>query len=75
MGTRRRQTDRMERIPVKEQLAYTVSEAAALLSLSRSLMYELINAGKIETVRIGRSRRITRAQLERFVSGLSNDSM
>lgn len=60
----------MDRVPAKEKLAYTVSEAASLLSLSRSLMYELINAGKIETVKIGRARRITKAQLDRFLAEL-----
>lgn len=52
-----------------QRLAYTVKEAAHLLSLSRSLVYELINAGKIETIRIGRARRITSRQLEAYING------
>ena len=47
--------------------AYTVAEAGALLSLSRSLMYELINAGRIQTIQIGRARRITARQLDDFL--------
>jgi excisionase family DNA binding protein len=50
------------------KLAYTVKEAASKLSLSRSFLYELIHAGKIETVKIGRSRRITLAQLTEFLT-------
>lgn len=53
--------------PQTPRLAYTVREAATLLSLSRSLMYELINAGKIETIKIGRARRITSKQLEAYL--------
>ncbi|MBN8625972.1 MAG: helix-turn-helix domain-containing protein, partial [Planctomycetes bacterium] len=35
-----------------------VPEAARFLSVSRSLIYRLINSGVLPTVRIGRSRRI-----------------
>jgi len=65
----------MDRVPSKEKLAYTVSEAAALLSLSRSFLYEQIHAGTIETIKIGRSRRITKTQLDRFLAKLGEDSM
>lgn len=42
-----------------------ISEAARFLGISRSLVYQLINAGDLPTVRIGRSRRIpTNAVLE-----------
>jgi len=53
--------------PKSPRLAYTVKEAAMLLSLSRSLVYELINAGKLETIKIGRARRITSRQLEAYI--------
>jgi len=66
--TEKEKTDLMERVKSSEKLAYTVKEAAQLLSLSRSLIYELINCGKIRTIKIGRARRITRDQLEEFVS-------
>jgi excisionase family DNA binding protein len=35
-----------------------ISETARFLGVSRSLVYRLINAGVLPTVRIGRSRRI-----------------
>jgi excisionase family DNA binding protein len=51
-----------------EKLAYTVKEVAAMLSLSRSHLYELIQARKIDTIKIGRARRITRRQLDLYLA-------
>ncbi len=49
------------------RLAYTVSEASKMLSISRSRLYELINSGEIQSVKFGRSRRITEEQLREFL--------
>jgi excisionase family DNA binding protein len=49
------------------RLAFSVEETAALLSISRSQAYRLIDSGELETVRIGRCRRVTRRQLEDFI--------
>jgi excisionase family DNA binding protein len=49
------------------KLAYTVEEAAKLLSISRSRLYELIHAGEIQSIKFGRSRRITAEQLRQFL--------
>lgn len=54
--------------PSQQPLAYTVAAAAGLVSMSRSTFYELIAKGEIKTIKIGRCRRITRAQLEHFIS-------
>ncbi len=48
-------------------MAYTVAEAACLLSVSRAHLYRLIDLGQIGTIRIGRARRVTAGQLEAFV--------
>lgn len=45
-------------------------EAAEFLSLSRARIYELLKAGEIESVTIGRSRRIPLAALDDFVTRL-----
>jgi excisionase family DNA binding protein len=45
----------------------TLPGAARLLEVSRSKLYELVAAGELPTVRIGRSRRIAVADLEEFV--------
>lgn len=52
------------------KLAYTVGEAAGLLSLSRAKLYRLIDTCEIGSVVIGRSRRITHSQLVKFLDGL-----
>lgn len=53
------------------QLLYTAEEAGHVLSLSRASVFKLIASGDLESVKIGRSRRVTRSGLERFVEHLS----
>ena len=48
-------------------LLVSVEQAAALLALGRSSIYQLINEGEIEPVKIGRSVRFVVAELEQFV--------
>jgi excisionase family DNA binding protein len=50
------------------KLAYTVEEAGDLLSLSRAQVYRLIEVGDLDSVKIGKCRRVTYAQLEAYVS-------
>ena len=56
---------------VPERLLLTVEEAGAVLGVGRSLMYELIARGDIETVRVGRLRRIRPEALHTYVATLS----
>ena len=49
-------------------LLLTPDEAATELSLSRSVVYDLIGSGSIRSIKIGRSRRVLRASLEAFVN-------
>ena len=44
-----------------------MSDAARVLSVGRTTMYELVGAGEIEVVHIGRSARVPVAALEEFV--------
>lgn len=46
-----------------------VEAAAELLSVSRSLVYELINRGELPSVRIGGCRRIDAEALRRWIDG------
>jgi excisionase family DNA binding protein len=46
----------------------TVVEAARVLGISRSKLYELLADGELPSVRIGRTRRITVLALEEFVA-------
>ena len=50
------------------QLLYSVEDAAAMLSLSRTTLYELMNKNQIKYIKSGRSTRFTPKQLEDFVS-------
>jgi excisionase family DNA binding protein len=50
------------------KLLLTVPEAAAALGVSRSVFYQLILAGEIRSVKIGRSRRVPLVVLEEFVT-------
>ena len=54
-----------------DKLLYTPQEAASLLALSRSRTYELMGAGALPYVHIGRSRRIKAAALAEFVASLA----
>lgn len=51
-------------------LLVTVAEAADLLGIGRSKLYELISAGTIRTVCIGRARRVPVASLDEFIDAL-----
>jgi excisionase family DNA binding protein len=52
----------------------TVVEAADSLSISRAKLYELISAGEVTTVHIGRSVRIPVHTLDEFVERLQEQS-
>lgn len=52
------------------KLLYTIEECEELLSLSRSQLYRLVDQGDLETVKVGKSRRVTQSQLHAFVSRL-----
>ncbi len=55
-------------LPV-QKLLLTVPEVGAVLSVSRSKVYELLNSGSMPSVYIGRSRRIRVSDVEDFVAG------
>ena len=50
-------------------------EAAEILGMSRSSIYKLIAAGEIQSVKIGRSRRILTSALENFIESLTVDHL
>ena len=51
-------------------LLITVREAAERLGCGRTFMYELISAGELETVKLGRLRRVPVAALDALVERL-----
>lgn len=46
-----------------------VPEVAEMLQIARSRAYELVGNGEIPSVRIGRSLRVSRKELERWLEG------
>jgi len=50
------------------RLLLTIPEAAQALGVSRSILYQLVLAGDIASIKIGRSRRIPTFELEKYVS-------
>ncbi len=57
-----------------QQLLYKPEAAAAQLGIGRSKMFQLMAEGLIETVQIGRSRRVPAAALENYVARLREES-
>lgn len=58
--------------PATDRLLYTPEEAAAALAIGRSTLYELMAAGAVKYIKLGRCRRIRRSDLESYVAGLSS---
>lgn len=54
-------------------MAYTIEEAADLLSHSRAQIYRLIDYGEVQSVKIGKCRRVTYAQLQAYVMKLEQN--
>jgi excisionase family DNA binding protein len=54
----------------RPRIVLTIEEAAECLGIGRTLMYSLVTAGEVESVRIGRLRRVPIDALDRYVAGL-----
>ena len=52
---------------------FSIVEAAEHLRISRSLLYQLISAGKIKPVKIGHRTLIRGAEIERFMLALEEE--
>lgn len=56
------------------RLLLRVEEAADLLGVGRTRVYELIGSGALQSVKIGGSRRVPAAALRAFVTRLTDDA-
>lgn len=63
-------TDLADNQPIR--LVLTIEQAARRLGIGRTLMYSLVMSGEIESVTIGRLRRIPVECLTEYVTGLRN---
>ena len=61
---------RPRELPSSDSLLLTPEEAATVLRVGRTTVYALMKAGDLRPVHIGRSCRISRAELERYVQHL-----
>lgn len=64
--------ERLRDVLASDPLLLTPEEAAKLLRVGRTTVYALIKAGDLHPVHIGRSCRLARAELERFIGRLQN---
>ena len=56
-----------------DELLLTPEEAATVLSIGRSKVYELIRDGRLASVRIDASRRVPAEALTEFLEGLQKE--
>ena len=68
--TRLTAPQRLQDVLASDPLLLTPVEAADLLRVSRTTVYTLIKAGALRPVHIGRSCRLSRAELLRYVNRL-----
>ncbi|MGH3686942.1 MAG: helix-turn-helix domain-containing protein [Pseudonocardiaceae bacterium] len=54
--------------PLPERVLLTVEEAAEQLGIGRTLVYKLIANGEIESIRIGRLRRVPAAAIQDYAN-------
>ena len=66
--------DRPTPIPAAKAL-YRISETMALLSLSRTVVYEQIRGGRLHVVKQGRATRVTAGAIADYVALLERESL
>jgi excisionase family DNA binding protein len=62
------------RRPSRERRLYRVDEAMFLLSMSRSVIYELIRSGRLRSVRQGRTRLIPASAITEYIELLEQEA-
>lgn len=63
-----------EPTPVPTRALYTVAETVVLLNYSRATIFELIRAGRLETVSEGRSRRVPAEAIAAYIELLKKEA-
>ena len=57
----------MKAVPPPDPICVRVNDAARMIGVGRTKLYELIAAGEVETVKLGKSTRITTASLHDLI--------
>jgi excisionase family DNA binding protein len=63
-----------QRLPPENKALYRIPEAMRLLSMSRSVIYEQIRAGRLRTVRQGRTRLVPAGAIAEYVALLEAET-
>lgn len=63
--------DREATGPSHTRLLYSVEEAALLLGIGRTYMFELVATGQVDSLKVGKRRKVTRAALDEFIERLA----
>jgi excisionase family DNA binding protein len=58
---------------VPDRLVYSVEEAAKILGISRTFMFQLITTGQIDSFKIGSRRKIHRDAINRYLDRLRTE--
>ena len=53
-----------------DKLLYRVEEAAEVLSIGRTRVFQLVRTGELASVKIGKSRRVTAAAISEYLNDL-----
>jgi excisionase family DNA binding protein len=61
----------LRNVLASDAMLVTPEEAARLLRVGRTTVYALIKHGHLRPIHIGRSCRLPRAELERYIDGLA----
>lgn len=52
-------------------MLFNATQVAKIMGVSKSQVYNLMNSGRLGSVSIGRSRRVTNGQMHDFISSLT----
>ena len=56
-----------------ERLVYSVEEAADILGIGRTFMFQLVTTGQVDSFKIGSRRKIHRDAIDRYLDRLRTD--
>ena len=54
-------------------MLFNAVQVAKIMGISKSQVYNLMNSGRLGSVSIGRSRRVTNSQMNEFITSLTSD--
>jgi excisionase family DNA binding protein len=54
----------------EEPLLYSIEQAAALLGIGRTFMYQLVTTGEIDSVKVGKRRKVPRDAVTAYIDRL-----